>query len=219
MDDTGYARAVVSNDETAEATLTVNGPGTLAFRSYASYAALRMVSFPAISWTHSGVGWQRYSVGISSSGPQEIHFSVSANGMGTAEAIVDAVTWTPLDDLPFGPEAALDMDLDGVSGLIEYAFSLDPGNADYFHLAPGSARGLPSLHLGSDPASSFQLDFIRRRTGLSYLPEFTDSLAGPWVPFPERIEVIERMNPIWDRCRVTAPPGQRFGRIRVTPVP
>jgi len=42
---------------------------------------------------------------------------------------------------------------------------------------------------------------MRRRTGLNYLPEFIASLGGPWLPAPERVQVMERLNPLRDRFR------------------
>jgi uncharacterized repeat protein (TIGR03806 family) len=113
-----------------------------------------------------------------------------------------------------------DEDGDGVVKLLEFAFNLDPTEADMAvydpSVIPGS--GLPRMVVGPGPVLSLQ--YLQRTDvpGLSYTPQFgttlEDFVAAGGVP------LIEDLGGNWERVTIVDPAGSgspvRFGRVVVT---
>lgn len=148
-------------------------------------------------------------------------YFVATNAPDTSPSVtvvdiaVDGLSWTPDGTIPLPAQIQADADGDGVGSLVEAAFGLNQGAADIHYAAPdGGVSGLPSLYSGTED-SPFSLIFMRRKVGVAYVPEFSSSLDGGWAGADTRIEVLDQPNSLWERCRVSAPPGARFGRIRL----
>lgn len=118
-----------------------------------------------------------------------------------------------------------DSDKDGVQLLLEYAFNLDPINADFKILEQSVGTfGLPLVSLvPSGEDSALQIEYIRRKEEtnpqISYFPEFKSSMeGGEWeVQITETVTTIDDE---WERVVVTdstdtSVENQRFARVRV----
>jgi alpha-tubulin suppressor-like RCC1 family protein len=121
-----------------------------------------------------------------------------------------------------------DVDGDGLPGMIEYAFNLDPKTAGPpVRLTPGagSTAGLPAIEMVDDGAGNLRLriEFIRR-TGsiLTYSPQFAGSLEpSAWVPVANGQIQTTDLNNGWERCIVedtenVTTSAARFGRVAVS---
>lgn len=143
----------------------------------------------------------------------------TAPAAATARATGDAVGLQLPPSLAAAP--AGDADGDGVGALLEFAFGLDPGEADHAILTPGRTTGLPRISMASANGHlSLRFEFVRRRDGLlKYQPQVTSDLTNfEAVSGPERITIIDAD---WERVIVDAPvpverPDRLFGRVKVT---
>jgi hypothetical protein len=119
-----------------------------------------------------------------------------------------------------------DVDGDGVPGMIEYAFSLDPQNpGPPLILTPELMAGLPSITVAPDDEGQLRLriEFIRR-TGspLTYAAQFAGNIAaGDWLPVDDSRFQILTTSPGWQRCvawdsEPLSSQGRRFGRVAVS---
>lgn len=126
-------------------------------------------------------------------------------------------------DLPLTSGQDADPDCDGLKNSLEYAFNLAPKEAGHPVFAEGGdPTGLPSVSVtGTPPNARLTVEFVRRRgtTGLTYAPEFTGNLAGPWVSGTEVFTEI--IDGFWEKVRVedvatTTGATRRFVRVSVT---
>jgi alpha-tubulin suppressor-like RCC1 family protein len=121
-----------------------------------------------------------------------------------------------------------DIDADGVPGMIEYAFNLDPVNPGppvILGADPLAMTGLPSITLERDTEGEprLRIEFIRRTDGwLTYRAQFAGDLAaGDWTSADETDLEIETISPGWQRCVAwdsvpQTAQSQRFGRVAVS---
>jgi alpha-tubulin suppressor-like RCC1 family protein len=142
---------------------------------------------------------------------------------GASEAMEEDVLFT--SDSDQDDFSTADGDHDGVSTLVEHAFNLNLQAADAGHYLGGadSISGLPLVRSVTDAQGRrrLRMEYLRRTgSGLSYVPEFSNSL-GPaaWTPATHAVEVV-RVTEEWERCVVddyefTPSPAIRFGRIGV----
>jgi hypothetical protein len=133
-----------------------------------------------------------------------------------------------LASVPAAQRAASDADGDGIGGLAEFAFGLDPGAPDATGFAgsltgPESARGLPVLRVARafDGLDYMELQFPRRvGAGLTYQMQ-SSANTGTWTA-AGTIEVLRPLGPGWELCRTRDPvpmdnaQARRFLRLRVT---
>jgi hypothetical protein len=167
---------------------------------------------------------------------------VSQNPRRFARVAVGPYTWVDLDgdgisremeesifgtsDDEFDDFRTSDVDGDGVPGMIEYAFSLDPQNpGPPLILTPELMAGLPSITVAPDDEGQLRLriEFIRR-TGspLTYAAQFAGNIAaGDWLPVDDSRFQILTTSPGWQRCvawdsEPLSSQGRRFGRVAVS---
>jgi hypothetical protein len=128
-------------------------------------------------------------------------------------------------DSVFDNIATADADRDGVAGLVEYAFNLDPktpGPLLRLVSGAGSTIGLPVIELVEDTQGHHRLrmEYLRRIGGeLIYTPQFSSGLdANAWEPADA--PTVTSISAEWERCVVVdavsieqAP--RRFGRVGV----
>jgi hypothetical protein len=147
-----------------------------------------------------------------------------ADGDGLNEATEEDVLGS--SDSSFDHFNTSDADRDGVAGLIEYAFNLDPKTAAppvRLIAGAGSIAGLPAVDLVPDGQGGHRLrmEYLRRvGAGLTYTPQFSGNMdwaeaAGPVTvtPIGDGLE--------WERCVVedsqsTTSASRRFARVRVS---
>jgi hypothetical protein len=121
-----------------------------------------------------------------------------------------------------------DLDHDGVPGMIEYAFNLEPRLAQPpVHLVPfgGSIEGLPAISLvpAGDGKYRLRIEYLRRVGSiLSYVPQFSGGLDGPaWKAPVNPVAVTTIDEGAWERCVVedsqtTTSAARRFARVGVS---
>ncbi len=116
-----------------------------------------------------------------------------------------------------------DPDGDRIGNLLECAFNMPPLTAGNPVLTSGTGTfGLPLISVsGSGGISRLQIEYIRRKMGLTYTPQFssnlTDSLTNGWAT-ANGSETVEPIDSEWERVTVEdeASGGlKRFGRVRV----
>ena len=218
----------------------VTGPGRLRFwwrtlTPQANAITCRVGGAAAVS-QDTGT-WKQADLAVPA-GAQNVVWTVAAN-LSSAE--LDRVeffpqwtftTWSAqnaLASLPTIPaRAADDSDGDGAAGLLEYAFGLNPGAADFATFAgsetgPENARGLPALRVtrALDGLTYLELHFPRRlNSGLTYQMQATADPAA-WQN-TGALEVLRPLGADWELCRTrdTLPldPARtrRLIRLRVT---
>lgn len=119
-----------------------------------------------------------------------------------------------------------DADHDGVAGLIEYAFNLDPKIANHpVRLVAGaeSVAGLPAVDLVPDGQGGrrLRMEYLRRTgAGLTYTPQFAANMDWAEATGPVTVTPIGDGTE-WERCVVedsqsTPSASKRFGRVRVS---
>lgn len=118
------------------------------------------------------------------------------------------------------------IDGDGVPGMIEYAFNLDPKNpGPPVILGPDAMAGLPSITVTPDDEGHLRLriEFIRRTDSpLTYKAQFSgDFAAGNWLPVDDSKVQILATGPGWQRCvawdsEPISSQSRRFGRVAVS---
>ena len=219
----------------------VTGPGRLRFwwrtlTPQANAITCQVGSSTAVSQDTSV--WKQADLAVPA-GAQAVVWTVTAN---LASAELDRVeffpqwtfaTWAAQNALASLPantaRAADDSDGDGAAGLLEFAFGLDPGAAD-FALFTGSltglenARGLPALHVARalDGRDYLELHFPRRlNAGLTYQMQAATGTAASWQD-TGTLEWLRPLGADWElwRTRDTLPldPARplRLVRLRVT---
>ena len=145
-----------------------------------------------------------------------------ADGDGLNEATEEDVLGS--SDTVFDNFNTSDADQDGIAGLLEYAFNLDPKSAGPpLKLIPGasSTAGLPAVSLVPDGqgGSRLRIEYLRRiGAGLTYTPEFSSNMT--WSAATQTVTVTP-IDANWERCIVddtqsTSSSARRFGRVRVT---
>ena len=149
-----------------------------------------------------------------------------ADGDGFSQALEEDIFGT--SDTHFDDFTTVDADHDGVPGVIEYAFNLDPKAAGpplQLVAGEGSSAGLPAINLVDDGQGHCRLrmEYLRRVGGslaLTYTPQFSSSLnPADWSSATLPITVTP-INANWERCVVedslsTAEAPRRFGRVSV----
>ncbi|MDP3850864.1 MAG: hypothetical protein Q8Q59_10195 [Luteolibacter sp.] len=143
---------------------------------------------------------------------------------GMSEAMEEDVFGT--SDLYFDNPNTADADKDGVSGVIEYAFNMNPKVAGPpLRLVAGaqSEVGLPVIDLvaAGPEHQRLRIEYIRRvGSGMRYTAAFASSLdAGNWESAEDRV-IISPAGTGWERCVVedtltTANAPRRFARVAV----
>lgn len=167
---------------------------------------------------------------------------VSQSSRRFARVAVNAITWVDIDgdgvsrsmeesvfgtsDDVFTDFRTSDTDGDGVPGMIEHAFNLNPKIAGPpLILPPNQMAGLPSITVAADGEgqSRLRIEFIRQ-TGspLTYKAQFSSDIAeGNWLSVDEsRLEIIAT-SPGWERCvawdgELLSSQSRRFGRVAVS---
>jgi hypothetical protein len=123
-------------------------------------------------------------------------------------------TLTPDDSGPMG-----DLDGDGIRNLMEYALNMNPLVSEQILMTAGTGlKGLPLIRveniLGNDRLT---IEFVRRTSGLTYTPQFSDNLQT----WPDNgTETVTSINPRWDRVKVVdtqnvSASSKRFARLKV----
>ena len=112
---------------------------------------------------------------------------------------------------------------DGISNFLKFAFHLAPIAGDLLTpatspiLPPGGNRGLPRIET---TPTGWRLEYIRRKTGLTYQPEFSTNLGTASWSNVDGARQLTDIDPTWERVVETIPfpPGAppSFLRIRVT---
>jgi hypothetical protein len=132
-------------------------------------------------------------------------------------------SWRALHGLPTnGASDLANPGGDGVPNLLKFAFNMAPDPGDLSTqsttriLAPAGLRGLPAI---TPTANSWSVDYLRRRSGLTYQPEMMTMTNGArWLPVngTRRITVIDAN---WERVSEVIPrPTNATGallRVRV----
>jgi alpha-tubulin suppressor-like RCC1 family protein len=149
---------------------------------------------------------------------------VDIDGDGVSRSMEESVFGTS-DDV-FTDFRTSDTDGDGVPGMIEHAFNLNPKIAGPpLILPPNQMAGMPSITVAADGEGQFRLriEFIRQ-TGslLTYKAQFSSHIAeGNWLSVDEsRLEIIAT-SPGWERCvawdsEPLLSQSRRFGRVAVS---
>lgn len=101
-------------------------------------------------------------------------------------------------------EPLADPDQDGVNNLAEFAYNLNPSQADSHAAFPPATNGLPAgVFTSIDGESGFQVQFVRRQNfdmvGLDYSIAFSPDLIH-WSP--EQVAETEPLDSNWERVRV-----------------
>lgn len=141
------------------------------------------------------------------------------DGDGVTQAMEDVFQSS---DTHAGDFVTLDVDHDGMSALIEYAFNLDVGTPDIRYLGEiGSTSGLPLIRtiIDGEGHQRLRLEYLRRiGSSLNYRPQFSSDMKV-WTA-PTAPVVVVWSDAEWERCVVddtqfTPSPGRRFGRVGV----
>lgn len=119
---------------------------------------------------------------------------------------------------------------DGTTNLACYAFNLDPSLFQASVMPAGGFSGLPLITMtGVGGSQRLSIQFVRRKasanSGLTYLPQFGDSLAetGPGsFSNATGTPIVTDIDSVWERVVIedTATGGaRRFGRVKVSYTP
>lgn len=141
-----------------------------------------------------------------------------ADGDGLNEAVEEDVLGS--SDAVFDDFNSSDADHDGIAGLLEYAFNLNPKSAGPpLKIVPGasSTAGLPAVSLVPDGQGGrhLRIEYLRRiGAGLAYTPEFSSGTT--WSAATQAVTVTP-IDSNWERCIVddTQSTSRRFGRVKV----
>ncbi|MCU0748488.1 MAG: hypothetical protein MUF13_02975 [Akkermansiaceae bacterium] len=129
-------------------------------------------------------------------------------------------------DAVFTNFATFDSDQDGVPGMIEHAFNLNPTSSGpplRLVMGAGSTVGLPATALVTTVPGTrrLRIEYIRRvGAGLTYVPQFSSTITGTWQTATNPITVTP-IAPGWERCVVddsqtTSAAFKRFARVAVS---
>jgi alpha-tubulin suppressor-like RCC1 family protein len=150
-----------------------------------------------------------------------------ADGDGVEEWMEEDVFGT--SDSVFNKLATADGDRDGIPGLVEHAFNLDPktpGPPLRLVSGAGSTIGLPVIELVTDAKGHqrLRMEYLRRIGGrLIYAPQFSGGLgANDWET--AGAPAVTPIDSDWERCVVEdavslAQAPRRFGRVGVLYLP
>jgi len=219
----------------------VTGPGRVRFWWRARGAALNAISFKINGTLSSGYSqylWKLMDLPVTA-GVKTLRWSVDD---AATSAEMDGLQWFPewsfaawsaqnvLSSIPSAAtRAASDSDHDGVSGLLEFAFGLDPAAPDHHYgsgllAGPENGRGLPLLQpvTGADGLRYLAFDFPRRiNAGITYQMQAANAAVGAWQN-TGTLEVLRPLGPDWEMCRfsdslpVSASRPLRFVRLKVS---
>lgn len=159
------------------------------------------------------------------------HSAVAGSGDAPLPVVADGqITVTGSDGYPawafgqvFGTGQAdlmQDDDADGSANLLEYAFNTQPGSPDAQALTTGT--GTSGLPLISRVGSLLRIEFLRRKaatnSGLTYEPQFSDTLANPWSTSTATPTIID-IDSTWERVIIEddqPAATKRFARVKVS---
>lgn len=129
---------------------------------------------------------------------------------------IEAITGTLSPDNS-GPTG--DLDGDGISNLMEYALNLNPlVNEQIIMVAGTGLRGLPLIRVENISGNDrLTIEFVRRTSGLTYTPQFSDNLQT-WPG--TGTETVTSIDVNWDRVKVVdtqnvSASTKRFARLKV----
>ena len=113
-----------------------------------------------------------------------------------------------------------DDDADGSANLLEYAFNTQPGSPDAQPLT--ASTGTVGLPLITRVGSVLRIEFLRRKattnSGLTYEPQFNDTLTNPWSPSTATPTIID-IDSTWERVLLEddqPAATKRFARVKVS---
>ncbi len=133
---------------------------------------------------------------------------------------------------PLTASATADADGDGIPNLLEFAFNLDPTDAEPAQMVAGTGlRGLPLIRTEAvnGKGSRLMVEYVRRaaasESGIVYAVQWTSRLAPDSADWQTGgTESVTPINARWERVKVTdtvvvgSGAAARFARVAVTPV-
>ncbi|WP_395737125.1 hypothetical protein [Prosthecobacter sp.] len=160
-------------------------------------------------------------------GVSETSFPDGADSQITITGTAGYPAWASTQLFPsgkFGPDQ--DEDGDGLSNLLEYAFSLNPAAANSSFVITDTYSGSPpAVSLLSSPSRRLSITFLRRKaasnSGLTYSAQFCDTLlatgTGGWTD-ATGTPVITSIDDTWELVVIedtTLNAARRFGRVKI----
>jgi Regulator of chromosome condensation (RCC1) repeat len=129
-------------------------------------------------------------------------------------------------DAVFDNFSSSDADKDGMPGLLEYAFNLNPKvPGPLVNIVPGagSTSGFPAITMEPDGVGGqrLRLEYIRRiGSTMTYTPQFGNSPAGSGLSDATGTVIITPIDAEWERCVVTDSQStgtaqRRFGSVKI----
>lgn len=126
---------------------------------------------------------------------------------------------------PSNPDSALsqDPDHDGLCNALEYAFNLNPNQANTAVLTPViGTSGVPNIQgIGTGATLRLKIEYLRRKAssnpGITYTPQFSSDLEASWQDF-SGTEALQSIHDDWERVRVeevATGKTKRFARVKV----
>jgi len=116
-----------------------------------------------------------------------------------------------------------DIDGDGLSNLVEFAFNLNPFEAKVPSFLAGATAGLPFIRAENIGGRRLTIEYPRWNSatnpGISYSAEFVNSLTGAWSARGGTPSVTPTSNANIERVRVedsVANQPSVFGRVKIT---
>lgn len=216
---------------------SVTGPGVLRFAWRVTGPAESVIAFRLNALapvTYNADTWKLHEYPVPA-GTHTLRWSVAAvNGCGELDSIAwyplkNFTAWatgTPLASLPtLTARLQNDSDADGIPGLLEYAFGLNPALSDRREFpagmtAPETARGLPAFRIITVAGVRyFACEFPRPvGSGLTWKLQTSDRTSN-WQD-TTTLEVLRPLGPDWELCRIVAPEPvsagpRRIGRLSV----
>ena len=192
-----------------------------------------------VTVTAAGDGWERCAVEdtlTTAEAPQRfarvsVRFlvedrSLDADSDGISRAMEEDIFGT--SDSVADDFRTSDVDGDGIPGMMEYAFHLDPktpGPQVRLEAGAGSLAGLPAVTVIADGPGGgrLRIEYLRRKGGmLQYTPQFASGLdAADWVAADGGSIQVTDLGGDWERCVVDDPQplsaaAKRFGRVAVS---
>ncbi|MFN7561932.1 MAG: hypothetical protein ACK5TH_09150 [Prosthecobacter sp.] len=159
------------------------------------------------------------------------HSAVAGSGDAPLPVVADGqITITGTDGYPAWAFSQIfttgqadlmqDDDADGSSNLLEYAFNTQPGSPDAQPLT--ASTGTVGLPLITRVGTVLRIEFLRRKTttnsGLTYEPQFNDTLTNPWSPSTATPTIID-IDSTWERVLIEddqPAATKRFARVKVS---
>jgi hypothetical protein len=159
------------------------------------------------------------------------HSAVAGSGDAPLPVVADGqITITGTDGYPAWAFSQIfttgqadlmqDDDADGSSNLLEYAFNTQPGSPDAQPLT--ASTGTVGLPLITRVGTVLRIEFLRRKTttnsGLTYEPQFNDTLTNPWSTSTATPTIID-IDSTWERVLIEddqPAATKRFARVKVS---